>query len=732
MYRNTFPPLVSGSSSDFLGRRQILGKEILDSLVIRSSSTDKFFNPTNGLTGFAWDGLKYNAGILVSGEMASWATEPSGTERGPDREFPKEALVLVTDASLSILDINKDLQTWMISLRLDQGAFCHNFNDSLSGFTPASLWYGGGALLLNLIPDPGNPIKTTAVLVVDFVKDQVRLEITNEEVPSTPPNILTGRLGNELAWLKRQSQPVTGLYGQVRRQGDRTTLLGAHGSWELFGYVSEPNPVLNFNSTLYNESFSGECFGSIGNFKPDDIPSFQIKGSIINPDGSITPQGDPITVNPDGTWGPLPMEIGIKLVEITEIYQGKVLGNSLSSQSWDSQYELKHYFSEDPQLKGELLLSSPVYISGEWDLNSIPNVPVEMGFWTSELVSKSTGLIVAKTNFGLVQSWKVQEGDPFQNQTNLRDQALVLMASVASGDIAWINSLAMGLINTQNVDGSWNAQFNTLNGLPLRDSHISTEWLAMACYALLWTAPSLGVEIQPLAETAALNGLASLNTYLNPTSGLYLDGFGRFTSNGSYLAEMQTQSSLTTQTWVYNALVLSSSLVPQNLVLANALQTNIEGLWLGTKYAFGLGQDGLILTEDAKSRIMSGFLCMATGNPDRFSQIFDGIHNYKTNESFSEGFTNFLQDEVINSVRPLWPTLSSMAMALSTRHPHALGQWELLADYAIELRDYDFGWKGGYLYGTDGPWSTNPSIEATAWAVIGHHQMLKGNILRVV
>ena len=125
---NTFPPLVSGTSLDSQGLQQLNGKEVFASCIIKSGPSDLFFNPTSGLTGFGFNGMRYVNGVLNAG-LASWASENSGLTRGGAISFPMNAIALSTEDGLTIFDQSNNMfEVWMAFIQGDLNGFFNNFH----------------------------------------------------------------------------------------------------------------------------------------------------------------------------------------------------------------------------------------------------------------------------------------------------------------------------------------------------------------------------------------------------------------------------------------------------------------------------------------------------------------------------------------------------------------------------------------------------------------------------
>jgi hypothetical protein len=184
---NTFPPIISGSSWDASGSHQLLGNTVVSSTLATFAETDAFYSPVLGeLTGYAADGYMYNVGIKDETKSAPWAIESAGAWRGSKREFPAHALILLTDASLSILDRDDSYAMWMLFVRRDDFGFTNNpFGKILAGFSPRTLSFHSGIISVHCVPDNGAmEFQDLITLYFDFVKDQIYFDS-----PSTPGSI---------------------------------------------------------------------------------------------------------------------------------------------------------------------------------------------------------------------------------------------------------------------------------------------------------------------------------------------------------------------------------------------------------------------------------------------------------------------------------------------------------------------------------------------------------------
>lgn len=181
---NTFPPLVSGSSSDLIGQKHLYGQGVLTSCLIQTTQADQFFNPEAGqLTGYAADGSYYQNGVVVP-LQASWFLEPPSPWRAEARGFPRQGVVLVTDAGLSILDRTKNLEMWMMFMRGDLLAYTNNFltvQKVAAGFTPRQVTYQNGIISVTQAPDPGSTFNNIYTLHIDFLHDTIYVDCTIDE-----------------------------------------------------------------------------------------------------------------------------------------------------------------------------------------------------------------------------------------------------------------------------------------------------------------------------------------------------------------------------------------------------------------------------------------------------------------------------------------------------------------------------------------------------------------------
>lgn len=176
-----------------------LDQNIVASILIQPHDDDSFYSPdTLGHTGYARDGNWYADGAVDgSVPQATWYTEfltAPNQFRGSSAPFPKYGLALLSPVSLVILDEStptadpQQLPLWMQFVLGDKYALTNNYNGSLQGFTPSGLTYADGVLSVIYVPDLGNgapgspplpsdPAQSLMVVNIDFVQDQVYLDV---------------------------------------------------------------------------------------------------------------------------------------------------------------------------------------------------------------------------------------------------------------------------------------------------------------------------------------------------------------------------------------------------------------------------------------------------------------------------------------------------------------------------------------------------------------------------
>jgi hypothetical protein len=178
MEKSTFPPLVSDQSTDLIGGIQLYGNNILCSCTVLNDLNDSFFFPIRGkLTGYAADGVYYLNGVPNDTNMASWMTEAMGTYRGPLPIFPVEAVVLVTEESISILDQTDLLNMWMVFARDTANTYSTGFGISDVAFTATVVRYEQGVITVTMIPTNGSIFASPAFLHIDFTKDTAYVDL---------------------------------------------------------------------------------------------------------------------------------------------------------------------------------------------------------------------------------------------------------------------------------------------------------------------------------------------------------------------------------------------------------------------------------------------------------------------------------------------------------------------------------------------------------------------------
>jgi hypothetical protein len=751
MHKNTFPPLISGTSVDFLGQRQLLGGRILDSLTVKRTSTDLFFNPQGGLTGFGADGYYYEKGQKDPSRVASWFEEPLGPTRGPLKSFPSGALVLLTDASISIMDITDlSMNMWMLFIRTDLGAFAHNFQNAVAGYIATKLSYVSGGILVNLTPDIGSTVKGSAVLVIDFINDGVRIDFSIDTNTTPVPNQTTGFLQDEVNWLKRMADPLFGMFGRVTRipkyeevqnfTDNRSKSILAWGEWSVFGYTPQKSttPVISVGG---DELFSGNCCGYINYFDPPHHEGYLVRvGNIVNGTLEYTGQALP---DESGAWGPVTAGTGVKIAEVYDLATGMLLGNSMG-EVWDVNYEMHHFLHPDRESPGVWKATTPVAASGRWDFDGVNvQIPTDIGYWSVELVRKSDKRVMAQTGMGsgLVRSWKVPDSDSrytsLKNLCHIEDQVMALLVaaapSVFAKDPNHCYYLLQGLMQVQNADGSWNVSYDSSTGIPLNESHKTLLATATACYGLAFVLRQ-GL-LSPLAteeaKAALLGGIQFTETLRvsmsSPLDGLYLDGNGLYDPNGGYVEAAPQTCSLIPMVWLLLALATGGPILNYGFNQYDNLRNRLDGLWLGDRYALAMSPSGLDTRDTAMNRLFGGILDLhlETGNFEQSYQTF--LVKYARYTAELNGYTNYMAPDY-ESAEQIWTPVTQMSTMVATR-TDAGSRWPKATLVSLENRDYDSGWVGGYLFRNIGNWSEWANVEATAWAVIAHMQGLRGAVL---
>jgi hypothetical protein len=156
-----------------------LDQSLSASLLILPYDNDGFFSPGIGLTGFAFDGTHYTNGIQDAGPVfASWYVEAPGPYRSTTKAFPSQAIVILSQVALTIMDGTINFPPlWMQFILQDSAGLANNFSNQLIGFTPKFLTYSNGVLSVIAPPDAGSTIQSNMILTFDFVADQIFLYV---------------------------------------------------------------------------------------------------------------------------------------------------------------------------------------------------------------------------------------------------------------------------------------------------------------------------------------------------------------------------------------------------------------------------------------------------------------------------------------------------------------------------------------------------------------------------
>jgi hypothetical protein len=157
-----------------------LDQSLYSSIIILPFNNETFFHPGLGLTGFSFDGTHYTNGVQDPGPLfASWYSEAPGPYRSASKPFPSQAVVILSQVSMVIMDATKEifigtratLPFWMQFLISDNFMLGNNIEDQFIGFTPQKLTYSNGVISVIGTPDSGSYIQSNVVFTVDFIND---------------------------------------------------------------------------------------------------------------------------------------------------------------------------------------------------------------------------------------------------------------------------------------------------------------------------------------------------------------------------------------------------------------------------------------------------------------------------------------------------------------------------------------------------------------------------------
>jgi hypothetical protein len=165
----------------------VLTQPVVASQVIAARDDDAFFFPQRlGFTGFAADGMWYQAGVQQPSHVASWYLETASDTRGTLQSFPTNALVIISKASVSIYDTSQETLTlWMVFYKNDEYVVPTNFITTGS-YSPVSVSWSSGVLSVVLAPDQGAPTQDYGMLSIDFSQDSVAIDTWEPSGAVTP------------------------------------------------------------------------------------------------------------------------------------------------------------------------------------------------------------------------------------------------------------------------------------------------------------------------------------------------------------------------------------------------------------------------------------------------------------------------------------------------------------------------------------------------------------------
>jgi hypothetical protein len=727
--KNTFPPLISGTSLDPVGGKQLSGDKIIHSLRVEKTPIDPFFNPQIGLTGYAYNGVYYENGLMISGASpASWFTEAPGVFRGLVAPFPSNALVLLTDASISIMDITAEMTMWMVFLRGDTTAFCHNFDKYQSGFKPVSVSYSNGAILVNLSSDAGATTKGNAALILDFANDKVRLDMSKfdpQDVPSPDP--VLGFLRDERMWIQNQILPGKQSFGRITRIPNVSTQSCiSHGYWGVNGYTPINNPQPSIDESVYNSGFSGDVFGSVNYVDFLNLQDLRVDLYEVN-NGVETLQGTS-SVDPYGAWGPIHTQgLGRKLVRTHSISSGRTLGDSRSLSPWDARYHIEvhkfeggHYtYSHD----------TPALTDGSWENLMETTLTPSTGEWCVRLIRTKDNLLISEAgnHYGLLRSWKRVPEDPSLVHVDPESLGLALLASnfetLNGKPTDFREAVVNGVLSTQRANGSWPALLGQ-DGDEIQGGYTDNSSCALMTYALIYT---LNPTSLLYAETlnAITQGLSYLSTAVYNTqgvvdnrNGLVVVGKGQRTSTTTFSDAILDNASIKASIITFWAFVRAAKLFPGQGYEAKALalKSSLLRIWQGfTPFTVEVSKDRNVSGDDLEIMIWIALFMRAVGNYDNANTTLSATDMYSV--TLSDSYSGYARHLTNKSTEGISSSVTMMTNLLTRR----LGKetlWKTAVIQAMGFRGNDFGWGNEFLFGLDSVMERNESLKGTAWAVL--------------
>ena len=690
----TSSQLIQGGTKDAKNKPKLLGNQILGSCIIQKDLKDGFFNPNLGGTGYCSDGFWYDEGVKNPLQRASWYLEPESTTRGGTKIFPDRALVLVTDAAITILDMNNNLDLWMTFIRLDRGAYCHNPAGVLFGTTATHVSYCNGTLLVSLRPDAGSVDDGDHLLIINFREDTVTLEGTTTRSLYVEPDPLTGLLQDEKVYLTTVLPSYNG-YGIVLRdeENDLRSIQGI-GTWKLWCYTPTPNPYPIYDAGLYDASYSGDMSGSLqdqGNYT-----TLTIKVGVIEGDNSITYSGEGPVIN--GLWGPIPAIIGEKVVEVWE--GSTLLGSSRSPVSWDKLYHLQTYGLSDgsPVMVGEV----PVRVDGTWSWLDNPLPPNVERLYKNVLVRKLDGAAVTDSNFhSIFASWK--GGKIYPSDIGLWATTLNEVEETPLR-----NHLIQTLLRCQSSSGLFPESVESTDGNTLVGGNALQS--AKTLYYLLKVLPTLA-------------GTGDLETWVldSISSGFYALDNLRLESGNFVCCSGSDEIRLIDQVWLYFAFSLGSSGLsePLSTFCSNRRDSlNVLSLEASGSYPFSNQEP----RRHGRSEVLLLHYLFEQGVG--LTELQEMLNKFEQDFITPNGVKRFQQDlvGVDSSAYLLYVHLLYKMDPLGLR-------WKEVLNTAVRMRPVDSGWLGVFQDGLTEELTAVPSLEATALAIMVQRGDLKDNFL---
>jgi len=556
-------------------------------------------------------------------------------------------------------------------------------------------------------------------------------------------NLFTAGLTNELAWIFGQSlTPPASTTFITRLPVNDVMSAQATGKWAISGHTSPTYAVPTITSASnLGATLSGTLSAPLSSTQTLHIYSITTT-AVLN---SSTPVFATAT-----SFSFAGLASGSKIAVVYDSALSAVVSTSEAAVNFDPTVRISSYLTANTRTHQ---YDSPALANGTYNtglmLDYLGN-PSSMGLlgtyadgsWSTSLVNVSTAATLASTNVldGLLVTQAISSTDPNYalsgTTTKLYDQAVCIIASLASTDTTLADRLVAGLLNAQTPSGQWYVSVNAYG--TAADPYYRTGTQAWCIYAL-----SLYLHLRPTSqysaqvETAIISGISAMTTnyYVSNNTqaqyGLFTIGNGEY-DNGLFNPVTQTGALTEDNIIAWFALNAANVILPDHgydvtaATVATAVTTT---LFVSTRFNRGVSSTGLADTaNNLRINAWGSLFLLAVGQPVLAAAALTACTTFLNYTNGCTGYAPYVGTGGYPGALPNVSSDGTFAVAISTDRQVGIDAANVIVSGIVALRGTDGGWQGHTAADKTYGLTTYECGAGTGWSVIFNTPTLRNLI----